>query len=65
MGQINPIYSFVENGSLQNALLHFFLAGEAVTGPGHSFEAFLLKLLMARDAFAETIIFDASQGVVH
>jgi hypothetical protein len=54
-----------ENGGLQNALFHFFLAGEAITSPRHGFQALLLKFLMARDAFAETVVFDASQSVVH
>jgi hypothetical protein len=57
--------SFVENVGLQYALLHFFLAGKAIPSPRHGFQTLLLKFLMARDAFAETIVFDASQGVVH
>jgi hypothetical protein len=50
---------------LQQALLHLFLAGDAIAGPRHSFQALLLKFLMAGHAFAETVVFDARQSVVH
>ena len=55
----------IERKNLEQALFHFFLAGETVTGPGYVFQALLLELLMAGDSFAEAIIFDASQGVIH
>jgi hypothetical protein len=49
----------VEKEALQQALLHLFLAGDAVAGPRHSFQTLLLKFLVAGDAFAETVVFDA------
>jgi hypothetical protein len=44
---------------LQQALLHLFLAGDAIAGPRHSFQALLLEFLMAGHAFAETVVLDA------
>ena len=50
---------------LQQALLRLFLAGDAVTGPGHSFEALLLQFLVAGNAFAKRAVLNAGERVVH
>src|ERR1700693_2651686 len=47
---------------LKQSLLHFFLAAKAVAGPRHRFQALLLKLFVAGDAFAERAVFDPRKG---
>jgi hypothetical protein len=53
-------------GALEEPLLHFFLADDAVASPRHRFETLLLKFLMARDALSEAIVpIDSRQSIIH
>ncbi len=50
---------------LKQSLLHFFLAAKAVARPWHRFQALLLKLFVAGDAFAERAVFDPRKSFVN
>src|SRR5208337_857844 len=49
----------------QQALFRFFLARDAMAGPGHGFEALGVDLFAARNAFSEAAFADASQSAIH
>src|SRR5712691_2078375 len=49
---------------LQESLLVLLLAGDAVAGPRHGFEALLLKLILAVGAEAVVVFLDAAERLV-
>src|SRR5712692_10992212 len=49
---------------LQESLLVLLLAGNAVAGPRHGFEALLLKLILAVGAEAVVVFLDAAERLV-
>jgi hypothetical protein len=48
----------------QQTLLGFFLARDAMPGPGHGFEALGVDLFAARNAFSEAAFANAGQGAI-
>src|SRR5580692_5712393 len=60
-GIAGPILS---RSFFEQSLLHFFLALDAVAGPGDGFEALGVDLFAAMDAFAEAAFADAGKSLV-
>ena len=54
----------VEKEALQQALLHLFLAGDAVAGPRHCFQALLLEFLVTGNALAECALTNPRERIV-
>jgi len=48
----------------EQALLGFFLARDAMAGPGHGFEALGVDLFAARNAFSEAALANASKSAI-
>lgn len=52
-------------GFFQDSLFQLFLTLDAVSGPGHGFQALAVDLFAAGDAFPETTFANARQGSIH
>src|SRR5215467_14477760 len=53
------------SGGLQESLFDFFLAGDAMAGPGHSLEALRIDLLPTRNTLTKTAFANTFERALH